>query len=628
MARFLLLFFILLAFRQTVSAQLDSTIALQEVTVSASRLRTNAIGGRTERIDSTALAQIPAANLADALQQNSTVYIKSYGLSSLATTAIRGGGASHTAIVWNGFPIRSPMLGLVDLALFPTAFTDAVQINYGSGGALWGSGAVGGTLQLSNQPYFGKHTQVRWSGTGGSFGQLQNTLSVKIGTPNFASTTRLLYQQADNDFSYEDANGLTQRQSNAALQQYALLQEAYWKITPQQQLSARIWWQQMQREIPPTTVQRFSAAEQDDDIFRATLDWQYKADQLTVQARTGLFQEGIDYRDSIAGVDSPSESLANISEVEAEWRFSNQQKFNLGLHHNFTTATTNGYPEGPTQQQFAILGGYQLRSTEGRFLLRANVRQGLVDGEWIPFTPSVGFQQGLSQNVSVKGQVSRSFRLPTFNDLYWEPGGNPDLRAEQGWNQELTAKWLSAPSLGNFQLSLTAFNRTIQNWILWRPGDRFWSPLNIAKVWSRGLEQRFHLNGQSDPFSWLIAQGYDWVRSTQEEAATDAAIGKQLIYTPEHQAFATLTFGFRQLQIRYHHQWVGQVFTRSDNSETMPDYQLGSCQISYDRQFQNWEGRLFFGVQNLWDREYRVIERQRMPGRYWQAGCTLQWTKN
>jgi len=174
------------------------------------------------------------------------------------------------------------------------------------------------------------------------------------------------------------------------------------------------------------------------------------------------------------------------------------------------------------------------------------------------------------------------------------------------------------------ELSLTAFNRTIDNWILWRPGDRFWSPLNIAKVWSRGLEQRFRLEGQHQQWNWTIRQGYDWIRSTQEQAATDAAVGKQLIYTPEHQTFATLTLGFRQLQFRYHQQWVGAVFTRSDNSETMPDYQLGSCQFSYEQQFDDWQGRFFLSIQNLWNIEYRVIERQRMPGRYWQAGCTIQ----
>jgi len=418
MVRLLFCTFLVLALRQTVSAQLDSIVGLQEVTVSASRLRASTIGQRSERLDSAALAQVPAANLADALQQNSTVYIKSYGLGSLATTSLRGGGASHTAIVWNGFPIRSPMLGLVDLALFPTAFTDAVDINYGSGGALWGSGAVGGTLQLHNRPHFGKGTQLRWDGTLGSFGQLQNTLTVKLGTQRFSSTTRLLQQQADNDFPYRNARGEDLRQGNAALQQYALLQENYWQITPCQQISARLWWQRMQREIPPTTVQTFSKAEQDDDIFRATLDWQYQAESFTLQARSGLFQEGIYYRDPAAGVDSPSESLANINEIEAEWRFTERQRFNLGLHHTFTTATTDGYAEGPSQQQFAILGGYQFRSADGRFQLQANARQGLVDGELIPFTPMLGIQHTLFQQFWLKAQVSRSFRLPTFNDLY------------------------------------------------------------------------------------------------------------------------------------------------------------------------------------------------------------------
>jgi iron complex outermembrane receptor protein len=153
----------------------------------------------------------------------------------------------------------------------------------------------------------------------------------------------------------------------------------------------------------------------------------------------------------------------------------------------------------------------------------------------------------------------------------------------------------------------------------------FWSPQNVAKVWSRGLEQRLNYQLAINNIQLAISTGYDWIRSTNQQINREAAIGKQLIYVPEHQAFGNVSLTWRGVHIGYQHQYTGEVFTRSDNSQSLPAYQLGFLDLRYNARWQTFGGSLFVRVNNLWDVEYRAIENRRMPGRSFQAGVRFDF---
>src|SRR5687768_7498864 len=132
--------------------QLDSNNLLRQVEVTAQRITLTSVGKHTETIDSATLSLKHHESLAGLLRLYTPLYVRSYGAGTLATLGIRGGGAAHTQILWNGIPLRNPMVGLVDLALIPSVFVDETSIHYGGHGAAFGSGAVGGMISVSNQP--------------------------------------------------------------------------------------------------------------------------------------------------------------------------------------------------------------------------------------------------------------------------------------------------------------------------------------------------------------------------------------------------------------------------------------------------------------------------------------------
>ena len=186
--------YILLASFCQAQDSISSIEHLSEVTVYSSRLSKFSVGNKIEVLDSLLLDSYSSANLADILSNESQVFIKSYGLGSLATTSFRGAGSSHTAILWNGFNIQRPNLGMIDMALVPVTFLNDIQLQYGGNGALWGSGAVGGTIHLNNKAQFDNGFSVMASTSIGSFSDIQEQLNISISKKKFSTSFKVFNQ--------------------------------------------------------------------------------------------------------------------------------------------------------------------------------------------------------------------------------------------------------------------------------------------------------------------------------------------------------------------------------------------------------------------------------------------------
>ena len=93
-------------------AQAD-TILIEAVEVTAARFEHQDRGENIQSWSKKTLERYQSANLGELLDQEGGVFIKSYGIGSLATSSLQGGSAGHTALNWNGLPINSPMLGPV-----------------------------------------------------------------------------------------------------------------------------------------------------------------------------------------------------------------------------------------------------------------------------------------------------------------------------------------------------------------------------------------------------------------------------------------------------------------------------------------------------------------------------------
>ncbi len=599
---------------------------LPVVTVSALPLRNSMPGERVEQWNAASVQRLQHLALADLLARESGLYVRSYGLGSLATLSARGSSSGQTAVTWNGLPVQSPMLGLLDAALLPAAFTDGLSIRYGGNSTQWGSGAVGGVVALHNQrPELARPWQVRYSGSGGSFGMQSHLVGLATQRRQWASHTRLLFQAAENDFPYRKKPDLPmQRQTNAQYAQTALLQEFYCAIGTRQEIALRVWGQSTDRSIAPLTTQTRNVATQADDFVRTALHWKATMGRASFAARAAYFKEWIDYRDPAVQLIAKSHFDTRMAEVEAQWQMNSAFKLHGGTFHSWQRATAEGYRGVvPVEERHAVFAALRW---ERKFLqTQINGRQEWVDGKHLPLMPGAGITIRPFKQVQLHGKLIRNFRTPTLNDRYWRPGGNPALLPESGWSQEIGLEWQFLPYL---RYSCTAYHRLIHNWILWSvaEGQSFWSSNNITRVQSRGIEQRAEYrlafgNGQQ----LNIKGGYDLTHSVNRVALRQPFLeaGQQMWYIPVHQGFFQLLWQYRCWEAGYTHRFTGRV---QGINEVVPGFDLGFASLQYRLRREKQPKvtvQVFIQADNVWNRTYRVVERRPMPGIAGRAGGSV-----
>jgi vitamin B12 transporter len=608
---------------------IDTSKQLKAVEVSASRLTIFANSTKTEMLDSTLLNRYSTGNLADLLANESQIFIKSYGLGSLATTSFRGAGASHTAILWNGFNVQSPMNGLVDMALIPANFMNNVKIQYGGDGALWGSGAVGGSIHLNNHAEYNKGITVAMNTALGSFADQQQQANVEISKKQWITSLKVFNHTAKNDFPFINTAQYgkpLQKQANAELNAQGILQENYFQLNARQKINTHFWYQFNDRNIPPSMTQNVSTAKQKDVCYRATVEWQRTTDRLTVLVRAAYFDEYLFYIDSSIQIDSKSRTKVAIAEAETRFHIFKFDLINIGVNNTYSEARTEDYVSNPHQNRAAIFANYKVHTPNDSWSAVLSGRQEFIENNAVPFTPSLGLKGKFLRYFFIKGNVAKHYRVPTFNDLYWSQGGNPNLKPESGWSEEISLEHKYAAKIVGWELSATAFNRNIEQWIIWLPNNYgIWSPENVLQVQSRGLEYKWKVNMDKNKFHFQFSGLYNYILSTNEKATTtnDPSLGKQLIYVPIQNAQATFTIGYKGTAITYTQVYTGYRYTLSDNSKYLKPYTVGNIHISQTFLSSHSKIKIFLQLNNVWNESYQILAYRAMPLMSYQFGLAI-----
>jgi len=608
--------------------QVDSVLTIPTVLIEAETIRNSHLGGREVRWSQADLQSIHTGSLPELLQSEG-IYIKSYGLGSLATSSLRGGAAGHTSVLWNGVPISSPMLGQLDLSLLPLSAFSRVGLIRGGGSTSWGSGAIGGVIQLQNNTASQAGFEGNYSSVLGDFGRMRQGIDVRYSDDKWTSKTTFEYREARNDFSYPIAEGFPNRQQpNAQLFQRLLTQDLGFRASPAHRFTLNFWHQNSYREIPPTNVQSRSEAYQEDEANRFLFGYEFSKSKWQFNYKAAFFDERIFFADPRSLIESPSDFQTLTLDGVVEYRANDKHRFLIGQTFVKTEALTDHYAEEAVEERLAFFGSWKFEANALK--TQVSLRQEAVDGRAIVPMPSFAAEYSVFKNLAVSGKVSRNFRLPTLNDRFWEPGGNPDLEAESGWSQEATLEYSFFLGKTYIELSQSIYNRTIENWIMWSPGTSgFWTASNIASVWSRGTETRATIRYRIKNLLLRFDGGYDRVASTNQGELDVAGmdIGEQLLYTPEELAFVSVTAQWNGLSLRYRHNYTSQ--SRGAN-EFIPAFHTADLRLevgSKTRKSSSVHSRFFFDIMNLYDADYFILDRRPMPGINFQAGFRIHFSK-
>ena len=654
---------------------------MHELSVTASFRRLNDTGVQRTTLDTTVLHQNVAHSMSDILTQHSPLFIKSYGRATESTAEFRGTSPSHTQVLWNGLKINSPMLGTVDFSTIPSYFVDEANLLHGASSLTLTGGGLGGAVDLTTSPVHEQGLGMQYIQGIGSYATYDQFLRLTYGGKRWSSSTRLVYATSENDFHYtnydkktdiRDADGNiiqsyhpTERNRSGYFHDIHALQELYGTPSFGGTLKAAVWYTHSLRGLPFLSVDYRDDSdftnEQKQNALRSILSWKRSfGERWSLDTRAGYVYQDIAYNystvrtsDLTSSTITDSHSYSQQGYVTAQtdymptanWLFT----ANLGLTYNHVRSHDrspfhigDNYNEGRLESTLSLSVKY--RPTR-RLAFAAILREELYRDDLVPLIPAFFTEYTLARTTALslvaKASIARNYRYPTMDDLYFKPGGNPDLQPERGFTYDgglefaFTPRFRKSSEVGlTITGNLSAFDSYITDWILWTPNAKgYWQPSNLKKVHSYGTELTLKTE-LTLPKQWLFAITGNYaytpsINRSEDLADTDASYGKQLVYVPLHSANLSARAQWRKWTLIYQWYSYSERFTTTSNEVNyitgrLKPYYMSDLTLEKQFQWRHIHASVKGVIYNLLDSEYVTVLARPMAGRHFEVFLELR----
>lgn len=587
----------------------DDTVQLQTVNVISKRnLETE--GFKTTTIKPAALKNEAGNNLGNLLRKHTPVFIKQYGAGGISSVSVRGTGASHTKVLWNGIGINSPMLGQLDFSAVPVEFIDEITLHH-SGNALSNSrGSLGGSLNIYNAAQWKKQQRLTLRQEIGNFSTSNSFASFVKGNKQYQIKTRLLHRKTNTRDAFETTGMASKTQQAGAMQEF------YFRPGKRNVFSAKVWLQKNQSRLKRSEFQKETTEQQ---YIRTVTDWKHYRGKQIWSSKLGMSLDQYHYDSPAAEIHSRNRTWQLFMQENLTYRILENLKLQAGMNTELQYARTNNYRKQVQRFITSAYAGMNYRPTSrlsGYLLLK----QGLTNTRLTPFIPSIGLTYQLlpGEELYLKANFSRNFKRPSLNDIYWQKGGNTNLAPEKGISGEAGISWKTGTSALQFNTEHTVFYSSIRDWILWLPGEmNFWEAKNVKHVLSRGYEASGNMQIEREDFKGSFRLGYSYTQTTNQTRLNewDRSKNKQLIYVPYHNANAGLQASFRGYSLMLMQTYTGKRFTTRENTQSLPAYNLTDASLSKTFHWANMHLSAVLKLENLFDRNYEALQGYPMPGR-------------
>ena len=631
-------------------SQMIKHVAIPEINVLAKR-PIEEIGITKTTIDTIILIKSINASLSDVLSETTPVFVKTAGRGAMATVSFRGTSPSHTEVLWNGISIKSPMLGQVDFSLIPISLIDNISLLYGASSIQSTSGALGGNINLNNKPNWNNKISGTFLQTIGSYNTYNDFFQFNIGNKHIQSKTRIFHNYSKNNFKFLNKNIANidtatgkyiyplQENKNAEYQQYGLLQELYTRrknIT----FSLKYWYQKTDRSLPRLNTYEgddyANINKQIDENHRLIAEIIRYGKKTKLRFHSGLMSKHLNYylknyiqgQGYINAVFSKSNFLSFYNNISYKYNYSDKTHFkinySLNVHDVYTIDTVKNTGYDTTRIEHLTFFSWH-QKYNNRFATSIMLRKNVIDSKSIPIIFFFGFDYLIfeKKQLFLKGNIGRNYRYPTLNDMYWQPGGNPDLLPENGISSDINLSDEIKINNLSFKNNLGVFYSDINNWIIWLPSERgYWQPYNIKNVVSKGLEFHTKASFSIQKFLVKISGNYAFTKSInygEKQKWGDDSYGKQLPYVPVHSGNIFVCVSHKGYSVSYIHNAYSERFTTTSNDITLRDwlypYYMNNLFIDKNFKIKKTDIDIQFKIYNLFNEKYRSILGRPMPRR-------------
>lgn len=583
-------------------------IELEEIVITPSRIEETAgeSGRKVDIISRGRLRYLNPKDVSEVLNYSPSVTITNYGsLGALKTIQMRGSTASQVLVLIDGRPVNSPRSGDVSLNNLPLEDIARIEVLRGPASSLYGSSAMGGVVNIITKEPPDKGQEAEFNSSFGAFRTYQEKLSYGAKSGNFGYRLNSGYQSSE---GHRDNSAFNAKEISAKLT---------YEFNPQNLLAFSSGFYKDKLGTPGTITSPDLNDKQANRKNFFDLLWEVKPwEDKDIELSSRLYQDydHLEFVETPEPLDKTTHSTKSRAlNLKYNQKISELYRLIFGLdladNHNDSSKTA--------KHRYLVRAGY----LENQFRLweKLNLNLGLRLDDYSNFgsnaSPSVSLLYKLRGEARLHFLIARSFRAPTFNDLYWPLAGgaegNQNLQPEKGITFEMGIEKKFSQF---FKAGFTYFRSDYEQLIKWQPDPIIWRPQNIDAAAIHGLEQELSLS----PLDYLdIKMSYIYL------LAKDDRTHKFLTYQPKHKASLSLNYkGKSGLNAGLEGQFVDRSFDNAANSAYVKRYYVLGLRVSQEI---NDKVNMFVNIDNLLNKKYQTRRGYPLPGLSVTSGLTLKF---
>ncbi len=634
--------------------------ALREVVVTATRPPVEVIP--VQRLGGEELKRLNSQSVADALRYFSGVQVKDYGgVGGIKTVNIRSMGTNHSGVVYDGIELGNAQNGQIDLGQFSLDNVEAISLYNGQKSEILQPardyGSAGTIYIRTRTPRFaeGKNYNARATFRTGSFDLINPSALVELRLSenvNASLSTEWINSSGKYKFRYRRVNAAGEtaydttavRQNGdinalrAELNLNGSINEGEWHF--------KVYHYDSERGVPGAIVNnvwRRGERIWDNNSF-AQGSFTKCIGRFTTLANVKYsfyrthYVNNDDKQIKIDNIYRQREfyiSTANEYAILPQWRVSASYDFMW----NALAADMTGFARPDRFSHIvAVATALNLKRFKALASGMGTFIHDILRGQQSPadkhvFTPAIYLSGNPLRNrdFSVRAFVKRSFRMPTFNDLYYADMGNSKLNPERvtQYNIGLLYDHSANSFISAARVSVDGYiNRVKDKIVAYPKGQQFrWTMLNLGVVDIKGVDisALLTLNPASELFVTLRAQ-YTWQRAIDVTNPADNYYRDQIPYIPHHSGSAVINAVWRRWNFHCSYIYVGERYNQQENiryNYTQPWYTT-DLSLSRDFTFGRVNFRALLEVNNVFAQDYDVIINYPMPKRNYRLTLTVE----
>lgn len=631
---------------------------LKEAVVTSYKSRFNIVSPiPMQSLSGEALERINALSVADAIRFFSGVQLKDYGgVGGLKTINVRSIGTNHTAVFYDGVQLGNVQNGQVDLGKFSLDNMEEIQLYNGQKSSIFqparGFFAASSLFLKSKQPLFdqGRNYQLRTNLRGGSFGLVNpSILWHRKLSASLTLATNVEWNKAHGRYKYRYTNGsydtIAVRQ-NGDIESYRFETALFGKLK-KGTWNLRAYYFDSERGLPGAIVAgRYSHYQRqwDENLFLQAFYQQAIGTRYELMMNLKYSNDHTryidpEYRTTEGALDNRYHQNEYYASIVQQFHLTKWWNISLSTDFSVNTLEANIYrfPYPTRYSSWAVASShvsFKRLDLQGSLLAcvvteevkyyqqgdRVNKLSPVLSASWQPFS---------RPTFRLRAFYKESFRMPTFNDLYYTFVGNSSLRPEYATQYNVGATWSIRPRgrLDELSIQSDAYYNHVRNKIVAMPSANLfrWTMMNLGEVDITGLECNTTLAIRlPTTLRWGLGLNYTYQKAI-DVTNGGTTYGDQIPYIPLHSGTVTASLTWFNWQINYSFIYTGERYDQKANipMNYMEPWYTSDLALSWRGKWRSKELRLMTEINNAFNQYYDVIRNFPMPGRSYRFNLSI-----